>query len=82
MFYGEPGHTLPLINQCDRLHILFLMKDGTMKGREWLLLKLVHSFPLKDLIDSLLYEYRPAVHYVILLLGRPMCTAPLYKYIS
>lgn len=66
MFYGKAGHTLPLINQSDRLHILFLMKDATMKGGEWLLLELGHSFPLKDLIDSLRYKNRPAVHYIIL----------------
>lgn len=53
-----------------------------MKGRERLLVKLGHSFPLKDLMDSLRYKNRPAVHYVILQLYRPMCTAPLYKYIS
>lgn len=28
------GHTLPLINQWDCLHSLFLMKDATIKGRE------------------------------------------------
>ena len=59
------GRTLPLINQWDRLHTLFLMKDATMKGREWLLLRLSHSFPLKDLMDSLRYKNGPAVHYVI-----------------
>lgn len=82
MFYSKLGRTLPLINQWDRLHTLFLMADATMKGRERLLVKLGHSFPLKDLMDSLRYKNRPAVHYVILQLYRPMCTAPLYKYIS
>lgn len=41
-----------------------------------------HSFPLRDLMDSLRYKNRPAVHYVIPLLLGPMCSAPLYKYIS
>lgn len=53
------------------------MKDTVIKGREWLLLRPCHSFPLKELMDSLQYGGRPAVHYVM----PPLCrsTAPPYK---
>lgn len=77
----QVGHAPPLINQWVPY---FVSNERRHDERQRVAVTQAscHSFPLKDLMDSLRYKNRPAVHYVMPPLCRAMCTAPLYQYIS